>query len=1307
MVNVTIRRTPDTCVLAQRRAVIPKGKVATGLGVLVATVLGMSVIVSPVYAAGPPVWPPSNPSVLNVHSTRVLIRMTLLIEELATKWKAEYAPTTCNGQVPGPVPPGKAPENDWTTTNEAEIHERTSTQIVYIGATDPGAQIGATVLRHLKPGTCYYARFLAENSDSKLNAKGETEPTTTLIPFKTLPVETPEIPQAGELETAQVNFLLENPTDNSVEATAKIETNGSDTEYSFEYSLPEAGHAPSSTASSWKQFSTNATGHITSAEDFARAKAELSGLSPETTYYIRIKLSNEKGTVFQTKYNWGADESEFFVTGTAKPRPAAVGASNMTGLSAHLSGYVAPSGSRTVWQFEYAQSESLPPDSSSLWKPVAGPGAAGEITQEQAAATPYVAGVSLGVDLGGLTPSSSYFVRLTAENAAGSVSEARQFETEGVPVASTFNIRQLVGESLSLQGAVNPKSVPTSAEQSIMLSGATGGTFALKFKSHETDPIAYNASSEAVEHTLNEALESLAGRPQAAVEGVAGGPYTVIFGGSAAGSAQPLLEANESGLIPIAPASSVTITATQQGGEVNEADYWFQYVSDKTFAEHGWENPSETVPVEAKPAMVTETVNAPVSGLVGGEGYHFRIVANSSLPGSSLIVGNEQELTAPTAPVAATGGESCPNEALRTGLSAHLPDCRAYEQLTPLEKGGAQEPFHYRGGIESAVLVGEDGDHAVLEAPEVNYGSSVVSGQSPYLFSRQGNEWAMTAGADQPRSGLDSFTPEVYNADLTEVAVESAYSPSQLSESPEVEYKIGPIGGPYATVASVPRSYVVEASGTNSGQAEGAGWVAGTGDFSKLVLQTRDHSLLGGGSSTGTKSGSDLYEYTPQGALTQLNVTEDEGETVPIGSCGAHIVRGKEDPESSHAASSPNSISEDGKRVFFEAVPGNNCSAPSHLFIRVDGQTTIDVGRYTFVAANKQGTRVLLKDESTGQLAGYNVTSGQFEAQPSSEIAEDQELETLEIPVRIEPNENNTFARPRYVYWQTKPVGSEARIYLRQGQVYRYDDAEQVVECVSCASSFDPEATANVYLDGIQGLPLVNGGLPAYTSVSGNGDFAFFTTIAPLVREDVDGELPVEKQNTSSETTGEYLDAVGDASPSTDVYEWRAAGIDGCGLVQGCVALITDGRGGYLNLLLGTADEGRDVFFYTRSMLWPGDKNPEGSIAEGNVYDARMDGGMAPPPAGVTECEGDECSRPPSALVDSTPSSFTFAGPGNPPLSSQPATKSKSKPKAKEKKRGKRKRKRAKVTRGKHVPARKRKPQAKKSARAGQGGVAR
>ncbi len=455
--------------------------------------------------------------------------------------------------------------------------------------------------------------------------------------------------------------------------------------------------------------------------------------------------------------------------------------------------------------------------------------------------------------------------------------------------------------------------------------------------------------------------------------------------------------------------------------------------------------------------------------------------------------------------------------------------------------------------------------------------------------------------------------------------------------------------------------------------------MAANGDFSKLVLGTVDRELLG--VETGTRSGSDLYEYVGEGGLRQLNVTGSGSNTTTIGSCGAKMVAGEEDDlpnvgshpeeESARRASTSHSVSADGSRVLFEAVPGKECGEARHIYMRVDGSSTVDIGVYKFVSADAQDKRLVLKNGKE-EFVGYNTETLKEEALPAEELAEEQELAFVGVPVRFSPSVGDTFAHPRFVYW-TPSTG---------GQAFRYDSVEHLLECISCASSSSSaEPKQDAYMGDVLGLSDMNGGLPDFVAASGNGDFAFFTTVASLVPQDLDGEIPAEFVGDLGVGNGEWLNAGGHVSPSTDVYEWRADGVDGCGVLQGCLALITDGLGGYLNLFLGTADEGRDVFFSSRSVLSPWSHGAEGSIGEGNIYDARIGGGVPPPPARPVECEGDECSTPPSPPVDSTPSSFTFAGVGNliPETAGNHPAKKRAKKKVKPKgKKGKKKKAKAK-----------------------------
>ncbi len=1234
---------------------------------LVAVVTGMLMLAGPAHAAEAPKFFEA-PSFETVHSTRVLLGMEF-DSELPTNAKAEYS---------------ESESGPWTLVDsreESELNRDNERVLIPLGTEQPVAGGSPPVLlRHLKPATKYFARFLAKSS------AGEA---VFMLPFTTLPVGKPEIPDGGTNERGDSSFSCEESSDTTVFCSSTVETSGALSEYHFEYAPEEAGHRPAEDSSLWAPFTSGATGKVTVAEDFANPEATVSGLRPETTYYVRLRANNEKGEIVKTKFfaklAGSPGEAESFRTLTAKPHAEEPSVRNVTATSAYLEARVGLSGYETHWRLEYATSEN------GVYAPV--PGSEGSVSQTQAEAIPY-SDLSLATALRftALIPSTSYYVRLFAENkcaqGCGSATSAvLHFETSGPPAATTFAVHALDGESVRLLGAVNPGSVPTSEEQVITLEGApTGGTFTLTFGGQMTQPIAFDAEAKAVEEALDELSTISAGNKggepagpfsRVSVEGPAGGPYTVYFGGERnplAEKDQPSIEAVSNLVL----SGSVSVVVSQRGGEAYDAHYHFEYEALGGGGEP-FVNATSTPEVDVGSGDQAKVVGYDLPALTPGAGYRYRIVATNTSPGNPVVRGAEQTLTVPLAPIA-NGEPPCSNVEFRVGASALLPDCRAYELLTPIYKEDAQEIFHYRGGVNASVFAGEDGEHAVLESLATSFGSSADSGQGPYLFSREeGNDWSITAGAPQPQTGIHDVLPQLYSSDLTQVAFESTYKTSVHGESPQVEYEVGPVGGPYTTVVSVPR-----------GEVHGdEGWVAADGDFSNVVLQTQDRTLLG--EPTGSKSGFDLYEYSG-GALRQANV-DSEGHT--IGSCGASVARGYEEGAQAHQSSGPDTVSVGGQGVFFEGVPSKVCSEPSHLYVREGAsEKTLDLGAARFLGANRSGSEVLLEKVSGGiheiflydtQTAGETHLLSTQSALGELHVAAGMKLTALyfsskevltpEAPAiggKDEPQvnlyrydivtqnlqflfqatqaENNPLidavtADGRYFYFGARTlVGVPGGGNLEQGkskglpssQLYRYDNAESVVECMSCASSFDPAPKNEAVIDGVQGLPDANGGLPSYTAVSANGDYAFFTTTAALLPSDVDGEIPYEEG-----IGGEYA-TLGRSSPSSDVYEWRREGLNGCAQAQGCLALITSGRGGYLNLLLGSADEGRDVYVYTRSQLVPQD-----SDTAGDIYDVRVGGGMPPPPARPVECEGDACSAPPGAPNDATPSSLTFQGVGN------------------------------------------------------------
>jgi hypothetical protein len=1098
-------------------------------------------------------------------------------------------------------------------------------------------------------------------------------------------------------------------THTSIGCTERINTGGYETKWKIEYATSQSGE--------WHPVPGGA-GTIPTEPPLGGnsqhpVKAELAGLTPETVYYFRAEASSQNPPPGMAE----AHSEAVPLHPLAFIRSGEATIANRLATSAHVHGKVNPVGFETQWYFEYAPAEadgSAPAENSPSW--VRANGAEGVITKAEAESIPLpsnnndgTGAAEMEAKLTGLVPSTVYYVRLFAEDepepgvhkhATSAIYAESSFETEGPPAVSTFSVHALHVEALRLLGTVRPNSVPTSEEQTVTIGGATGGVFTLTFVGQTTAPIPFDATPSEVAAALN-ALPGLAPKPgnvkNVAVSGKQGA-YAVHFDVELREKDEPQITADASGLTPLGT-GTVNVSTSQNGGEGLDTHYHFEYVAREGFEQGGFANPAtESTPVvdlglgtpAAQGGSEIEFVGTDLSGLEPGKTYDYRLSATNTSPGDPVIDGSVQTLTVPVS--GAPGSEAeCPNEAFRTGPSAHLPDCRAYEQLTPVDKEGAMEAFRF--GLEvsnQGVLTGEDGNHVVFSAPFVTWG---FAGESPYVFSRTGGGWGTTAGTPQPEAGVDHYSPELFNPDITMVAFSAGWN-TGVKVSPNVEFRTGPPGGPYLTAAIVPRALV-------GSEPEGGpgGWVAASEDFTKLILQVEDSALVVG-HRTGTSSGFDLYEYVG-GKLRQANVLSD-GATV--GSCGAKMVRGAESHGGAPVGeSSRHAVSADGSRVFFEAVPSTDCSQPTNLYMREAGsEKTVDIGACRFLAADREGSEVLLErangtGEGSREVLLYNTESGHSEllfsvpgtaalkalvsddftalylSADKSLSAEapagnglylyDMRAKTLRYLVRA-PLPFSVSPDGRYAYIEGKIAGlpsgapvSKQEEQEQETQAFRYDSHEDVVECISCASAFDAEPKHQSFFrsGSIAGArSSTRSGLPRETVASANGDFAFFDTVNALVPQDVDGEVAPELH------TGEFEFPSSQYSPSSDVYEWRRDGIDGCAHLQGCVSLISSGQGGKIVMLLGSAAEGRDVIFSTASQLGAADN--DSAI---DIYDARIGGGFPAPAPRPTECEGDACSTPAGAPNDPTPTLLPFSGAVNLPGATKPKPKAKKKPKKK------------------------------------------
>jgi hypothetical protein len=152
-----------------------------------------------------------------------------------------------------------------------------------------------------------------------------------------------------------------------------------------------------------------------------------------------------------------------------------------------------------------------------------------------------------------------------------------------------------------------------------------------------------------------------------------------------------------------------------------------------------------------------------VEGLAPATTYHFRVVATN---GSGPSAGPDRTFTTYAALAPNT---NCPNQAFRSGPAANLPDCRAYEMVSPLDKNGGDittvDPTigTPRRSYNQSSL---DGDKLTFSAGTSFAGSLSSRNVNQYIASRGASGWT-TQGIDAPLGtsispGSELFTYETW-----------------------------------------------------------------------------------------------------------------------------------------------------------------------------------------------------------------------------------------------------------------------------------------------------------------------------------------------------------------------------------------------------------------------------------------------------------------------------------------------------------------------------------------------------------------
>ncbi len=289
---------------------------------------------------------------------------------------ATVAPTDTTAVVTGTVNPKGARTSYWyeygTTAN---LGQKTASQSVGSGFSaiqTPGYITGLT------KNTTYYFRLVAENSFGRTNGAQNTVKTTEGVPAPTGSAPTVKSIAANSIANVSANLRGE------------VDPNKAATQYWFEYgTTSDLGQTTS--------FTSAGNGDSTVA-----ASASVSSLAPGTTYYYRINAQNQFGTVNGATMSFKTSGSS-----TAAPTVSTKNANNITASAATLNASVDPNGAETMYWFEYSTDSLL---GSVLLK-----------TTPQKSAGAGSNAVQVEADVTGLNANTTYYSRIVAQNAKGTV----------------------------------------------------------------------------------------------------------------------------------------------------------------------------------------------------------------------------------------------------------------------------------------------------------------------------------------------------------------------------------------------------------------------------------------------------------------------------------------------------------------------------------------------------------------------------------------------------------------------------------------------------------------------------------------------------------------------------------------------------------------------------------------------------------------------------------------------------------------------------------------------------------------------
>jgi hypothetical protein len=753
----------------------------------------------------------------------------------------------------------------------------------------------------------------------------------------------------------------------------------------------------------------------------------LKGLAPNTTYHLRLFAENDQGEHVEAI-------AATFTTKATTPPALAVKAPEASFIKAHLAATINPEGGNVntiggpvpiTWELQFSHEPT-----SEGWKLAGGD----EIKEAKAEAG---TAIEVEAQATGLAPVTHYVTRLVVKYAGIETIAAEEpgFETLAVakPTVTINPITTFSAHTAQLIGHINPNSPEAEGSTSAAEEEAFKTTYHFQCKPECLGPgIEGEVLADKSPHEV----------PAEAIGLTPGLLYHVeLIAANAGGkeTAGPITFTTEAEppTIDSTFATAVSETEATLGAKVNpggaSTTTHFDYITDEEFKVDGnsfgagTEKTLESTPIGS--GVEDQPAEAEAIGLEADTVYRYRVVAtNAKSPSGTPGPAKAFHTTA-----AASGFSGCPNEAVRRqNNSTGLADCRAYEMVSPVDKGG-YAAYPEEGNLPAQVSTSGDAlAYRSLGAFPGAQGSTAA--ESAHVGTRtsegwQNSEW--TPPAPNPKPIRAYIIDYAFSADLTEAILRVPLTPLTPDATPYMRnlFHRDPEGA-YSLVNANPPTLTPEDLCEPESLLDcwlfgydNSAFAGASGDFSQVLFES-NAQFTNNAPETGIES---LYENSG-GAVRLVGILPD-GIPAASSTAGGGSSAGYSSSFKTADRSVERATSEDGSKVVFQA-PSDEGEKPAEegqggmteVYDRIDGTETIEIsapnsgaspenpaaGPASFQSASTDGSRVfftsaaeLTTQSKTGNEGGEDLYEYDF-AKPAGQRLTDLSIDAAPGGARVQ-----------------------------------------------------------------------------------------------------------------------------------------------------------------------------------------------------------------------------------------------------------------------------------------------------------------